>query len=217
MSGIEQSPQQGEGHTFSIHPSLGSSRSCSNNRDASRGPSLASAFAVHRKVRRNRAYVSSKPVPRIFVVDDEHIISSTLAVIFNMNGFSARCFTEPLEALAAAQSDIPDLLISDVAMPGLSGVDLAIQMRALCPACKVLLFSGQAGTLDLLENARAQGHDFRLLLKPILPSELLAEIGILRGGAVTTETARTTHSLPSSPRVEGVHGSLGISSAAMTS
>ena len=100
-------------------------------------------------------------------------------------------------------------------MPGLSGVDLAIQMRALYPACKVLLFSGQAGTLDLLENARAQGHDFRLLLKPILPSELLSEIGILRDGAV--QTARTTHGLPSSPRVEGLHGSLGISSAAMMS
>ena len=92
----------------------------------------------------------------------------------------ARCFTDPIEALAAAQSDAPDLLISDVAMPGLSGVDLAIQMRARHPMCKILLFSGQAGTLDLLENARAQGHDFHLLLKPVHPSELLAKKGILR-------------------------------------
>jgi DNA-binding response OmpR family regulator len=124
--------------------------------------------------------VSSKTVARIFVVDDEHIISSTLATIFNMNGYLARCFTDPTEALAAAASDVPDLLISDVAMPGLSGVDLAIQMRARYPACKILLFSGQACTLDLLENARAQGHDFHLLLKPVLPSELLAKIGMLR-------------------------------------
>jgi CheY-like chemotaxis protein len=124
--------------------------------------------------------VSSKPVPRIFVVDDEHVIASTLAAIFNMNGYSARSFTDPIEALAAAQSDAPDLLISDVAMPSLSGVDLAIQMRARYPMCKILLFSGQAGTLDLLKNARAQGHDFHLLSKPVLPSELLAEIGILR-------------------------------------
>jgi FixJ family two-component response regulator len=116
-----------------------------------------------------------QPVPRIFVVDDERVIASTLAAIFNMNGYSARCFTQPMEALAAAQSDVPDLLISDVAMPGLSGVDLAIQMRAQYPKCKILLFSGQAATVDLLEHARAQGPDFHLILKPVHSSEPLAE------------------------------------------
>ena len=121
--------------------------------------------------------MSSKPVPRIFVVDDEQVIASTLAIIFNMNGYSARCFTRPIEALTAAQSDIPDLLISDVAMPGLSGVDLAIQMKAQYPRCKVLLFSGQLATPDLLEDARAQGHDFQFLQKPVLATEFLLEIG----------------------------------------
>jgi CheY-like chemotaxis protein len=93
-----------------------------------------------------------------------------------MNGFSARFFTSPLEALAAARLESPDLVISDVAMPGISGVDLAIQMRAQYPRCKILLCSGQATTLDLLEGARAQGYDFRLLQKPIHPSEFLYEI-----------------------------------------
>jgi DNA-binding NtrC family response regulator len=119
--------------------------------------------------------VPSKPVPRIFVVDDKNVIASTLAVIFNMNGYSARCFTRPIEALTAAQSDIPDLLISDVSMPGLSGIDLAIQIKALHPKCKILLFSGQAATQNLLENARNRGHDFYLLPKPVHPNELLAE------------------------------------------
>jgi DNA-binding response OmpR family regulator len=126
--------------------------------------------------------VSSNPVPRIFVVDDEYVIASTLAVILNRNGFSARCFTRPLEALTAAQSDAPDLLISDVAMPGLSGIDLAIQIRARHPGCRILLFSGHAATLDLLEGARDQGHDFHLLLKPVHPSELLAELATLSNG-----------------------------------
>jgi DNA-binding response OmpR family regulator len=85
--------------------------------------------------------------------------------------------------LTAAQSEAPDLLISDVLMPDLSGVDLAIRMRAQHPKCKILLFSGQAATLDLLEDARNQGHDFQLLLKPVHPSELLFEIGTLGDGA----------------------------------
>jgi DNA-binding NtrC family response regulator len=161
---------------------------------------LASAFAVHGKGTRKRTYLSSDPVPRIFVVDDEYVIASTLAVILNRNGFSARPFTSPLEALAAAQSDVPDLLISDVAMPGLSGIDLAIQMKAQYPECKILLFSGHAGTLDLFEDARNRGHDFHLLLKPVHPSKLLSEIAAL-GNA--EQSRRLQHDATANLRLAG--------------
>jgi DNA-binding NtrC family response regulator len=117
------------------------------------------------------------PGSRIFIVDDEPVIASSLAAILRMNGFSARFFTCPLAALAAARSESPHLEISDVSMPGISGIDLAIQMRAQYPNCKILLFSGQAGTSDLLKRARAQGYDFRLLQKQVHPSEFLFEIG----------------------------------------
>ena len=120
--------------------------------------------------------------PRVFVVDDEHVIASTLAMILRLQGgFHARAFTQPLEALEAARLDAPDLLISDVVMPLLSGIELAIQVREHCPDCKVLLFSGQAATADMLETARANGYDFDLLLKPIHPSDLLARIRNLTG------------------------------------
>lgn len=132
--------------------------------------------------------MSSNPVPHIFVVDDEPVIASTLAAILQMNGFSARFFTCPLEALNAARLKAPDLLISDVVMPGISGVDLAIQMRAQYPTCKVLLFSGQAATMDLLGDARAQGHNFDLLQKPVPPIELLFEVGKMVNGTVPIHT-----------------------------
>jgi len=128
--------------------------------------------------------VSPVAAPRIFVVDDEPVIASTLATILQMNGFSAKFFTRPLEALVAARSKAPDLLISDITMPGISGVDLAIQMKAQYPRCKVLLFSGQPATLDLLEDARAQGHDFQYLQKPVLATEFLLEIGKIVDGTV---------------------------------
>jgi CheY-like chemotaxis protein len=139
--------------------------------------------------------VSPSPVPRIFVVDDEPVIASTLAAILQMNGFSAKFFTCPLEALSAARSKAPDLLISDVDMPGISGVELAIRMRAQYPTCKILLFSGQAATVDLLEDARVQGHQFDLLLKPVPPTELLFELGKMINGTVAipaVETAKPT-------------------------
>jgi DNA-binding NtrC family response regulator len=123
--------------------------------------------------------VVSNSAPSVFVVDDEHVIASTLAAILKLNGYCATSFTSPQEALAAAQSRAPDLLISDVMMPDISGIDLAIQIKAECPKCKVLLFSGQAATQDLLEEARRQGHDFGLLQKPVHPSAMLASIRAL--------------------------------------
>lgn len=118
----------------------------------------------------------SSPGPHIFVVDDEPVIASTLGAILQMHGFSAKFFTSPLEALAAARAKSPDLLISDVDMPNISGIELAIRMKALHPTCQIMLFSGQPSTFDLLNSARAQGHDFDLLLKPVPPPALLAEI-----------------------------------------
>ena len=113
---------------------------------------------------------------RIFVVDDETIIAATVATILQMSGFSATAFSDPRQALGCAALESPDLLISDVMMPEMSGVDLALRMKETCPNCRVLLFSGQAATVDLLWNARHLGHDFQLLSKPIHPTDLLCEV-----------------------------------------
>lgn len=112
----------------------------------------------------------------IFVVDDEKAIAETLAIILGKSGFIATSFTDPLEALEKALVRSPGLLLSDVVMPALSGVDLAVQIKEKCPNCKILLFSGQAETTDLLTAARMQGHDFPLVAKPIHPADLIIRI-----------------------------------------
>lgn len=112
----------------------------------------------------------------IFVVDDEIIIASTLATILQRNGLDAVFFTNPLEVLPAARLNPPDLLITDVVMPVLSGIDLAIELKEEHPKCKVLLFSGQAATANLLQAAKDKGHDFELLSKPIHPTDFLKKI-----------------------------------------
>jgi CheY-like chemotaxis protein len=113
---------------------------------------------------------------KVFVVDDEHGIAQTLATILNQMGLEATAFTNPLEVLKIAQNQSPDLLISDVMMPELSGIELAIQIKSHCPNCKILLFSGQAATADLLGAAREKGYHFELLAKPIHPADLLNAI-----------------------------------------
>ena len=114
--------------------------------------------------------------PKVLVVDDEQVIADTLAKILDINGYDASAVYSGLAAIDSARELRPDLIISDVIMQDMDGIEAAIHIREFLPSCKILLFSGQAATADLLENARSQGHDFEILAKPVHPSELLAKL-----------------------------------------
>jgi DNA-binding NtrC family response regulator len=116
---------------------------------------------------------------RVFVVDDEPIIGFTLATVLESAGYTARSFTDPHEALRAAETNCPDYLISDVMMPALNGIDLGVQFKAIYPSVKVLLFSGTSSFANLWDMANTKGHKFDLLSKPIHPQALLKAIEAL--------------------------------------
>ena len=117
-----------------------------------------------------------KPKPRVLVVDDERVIADTLAIILNQHGFEASAVYTGTGAVERAKTIRPDLIISDVIMPDMNGIEAAIHIRKFLPNCKILLFSGQAATADLLESARQQGHEFEILAKPVHPTDLLAKL-----------------------------------------
>src|SRR5579875_3449317 len=114
--------------------------------------------------------------PKVLVADDERVIADTLAIILNQSGFEAMAVYSGEKAVEAAGNWRPDMLISDVIMTDLNGIDAAIKIRSLLPSCKILLFSGQAATADLLDRARGQGHEFEILAKPVHPQDLLARL-----------------------------------------
>jgi len=116
------------------------------------------------------------PKPKVLVADDERVIADTLSMILNQSGFEARAVYSGEKALELASTFAPDMLISDVIMAQLNGIDAAIRMRALLPKIKILLFSGQAATADLLEKARTQGYEFEILAKPVHPQDLLSKL-----------------------------------------
>jgi DNA-binding NarL/FixJ family response regulator len=70
----------------------------------------------------------------------------------------------------------PDYVISDISMPGMTGIELAIVLRREIPTCKILLFSGHIDAAKLIEEARRSGHTFNLVEKPIHPTKLVAAI-----------------------------------------
>jgi len=116
------------------------------------------------------------PKPKVLVADDERVIADTLVIILNLAGFEATAVYSGEKAVEQAEELQPDMLISDVIMLDLNGIDAAITIRKMLPTCKILLFSGQAATADLLDRARTQGHEFEILAKPVHPQDLLAKL-----------------------------------------
>jgi CheY-like chemotaxis protein len=107
--------------------------------------------------------------PRILVVDDETVIADTMAEILEGQGFQVATAYDGWTALDVAGLFHPEYLLSDILMPKMNGVDLAIAIRKMYPAARILLFSGQAGITEILLSARDQGFEFDLVAKPIHP------------------------------------------------
>jgi DNA-binding NtrC family response regulator len=121
--------------------------------------------------------MSEKSLPkRILIVDDEKNIADTLVMVFKIKGHESLAVYSAESAVETIETFEPDIVLTDVMMGKMTGVDLAIYLSKARPECKVLLFSGQAGTADLLREASRKGHEFRLLAKPIHPQKLLDDI-----------------------------------------
>jgi CheY-like chemotaxis protein len=114
--------------------------------------------------------------PSVLVVDDEHVIADTITEILKHAGYSAVAAYDGEGAIEAALLTPPRLVISDVMLPGMNGVDLGIAIRRMFPDCKVILSSGRAASSDLITAALSAGNHFVFLQKPVHPSVLLKHV-----------------------------------------
>lgn len=110
---------------------------------------------------------------RVLIADDERIIANTLALILNASGYDAHAVYSGEKAVEEAGQLKPDVLICDVILGGISGIEVAIRITKTQPACRIILFSGQAATADLLDRAESEGYRFEILAKPVHPKVLL--------------------------------------------
>ena len=111
--------------------------------------------------------------PKILVVDDERLLADTTAAILRRAGFLARTAYDGFGALETMATFHPDYLLTDVMMPAMNGVELAIATTKMYPTTKIMLFSGQAGISEILEKSKMEGFEFQLLAKPVHPSKLV--------------------------------------------
>jgi CheY-like chemotaxis protein len=125
--------------------------------------------------------VEDDPVkPRVLIVDDERLLADTTAAILGSAGFRTTTAYDGWEALETARSFHPDYLLTDVMMPLMNGIELAIAVTKMLPNTKIVLFSGQAGISEIVEEGHAHGYEFPLLAKPVHPLRL---IEALKGSA----------------------------------
>lgn len=122
---------------------------------------------------------SAPPPPLVLIVDDEPIIADSLALILKKEGFAAFAAYDAETALQIASVIPPDLLLTDVVMPEMNGIELAMEICSQVPDCRVVLLSGQAATMDLLERYPQATERFTLLAKPVFPRELLRRLSQL--------------------------------------
>ena len=113
---------------------------------------------------------------KIIVVDDEPVIADTLVNILNGEGHDALAASNGKSALVWARKFSPDVVVTDVMMPGMNGVETAKAITKELPNCRVILFSGQAASTEIVAAAHNEGYRFEILAKPVNPDVLLATI-----------------------------------------
>ncbi len=109
---------------------------------------------------------------RVAVVDDEHIVADTLAEILNNHGFQAKALYSGESAVDEVEVFRPQIILSDVRMGGIDGVEAAIRIRKLHPECRIILFTASPVRHSI--HARIDLLGFEFIERPLHPQEVLA-------------------------------------------
>jgi DNA-binding response OmpR family regulator len=111
---------------------------------------------------------------KVLLVDDEEDFVQTLAERLELRGFSISIANSGRSALGRIEDSLPDMVVLDVMMPGIGGLEVLKQLKAQHPKMPVILLTGRGSTADGIEGMRLGAFDY--LMKPIDIDELIKKI-----------------------------------------
>jgi DNA-binding response OmpR family regulator len=111
--------------------------------------------------------------PVAMVVDDDPVISGTLAAILNGSGLAVITASDGRQALETAQVIPPEILISDLRLPDIDGFNLALQLTRAVSDCAVILLCGPEQDFEFIGRLESLGIPICILAKPVHPADLL--------------------------------------------
>ena len=114
--------------------------------------------------------------PYLMVLDDDAAVRHTWTIIFRQQGYEVVAVERGQDAVDAANDRAPDLLLADIRLPDMTGIEAAKRVQSAAPNCRILLISGDGDSNEVLEEARALGTSFEVLPKPIAPPELIQHV-----------------------------------------
>jgi len=114
----------------------------------------------------------------VLIVDDEREFATTLSERLRLRGYEAHAVFSAEAAIAAVGASTPDVVLLDLTLPGVRGVELLLTLRQLLPRAEVILLSGHLDLAEKIEGVRLDA--FGTLLKPVDIAELTAKIDTAR-------------------------------------
>jgi DNA-binding response OmpR family regulator len=110
---------------------------------------------------------------RVLVVDDEQSLAKVMASYLEREGHEVACVFDGPAALAAARRQPPDVVVLDLGLPGLDGIEVCRQLRTFSD-CYVVMLTARGDEVDKLVGLGVGADDY--LTKPVSPRELVARV-----------------------------------------
>jgi DNA-binding response OmpR family regulator len=120
--------------------------------------------------------MTTAPAPRVLVVDDEHALADLVAAYLTKDGLDVTVVGDGAEAVSRARAVDPDVVVLDLGLPSLDGIEVCRQLRTFTD-CYVLMLTARSDEIDKLIGLSVGADDY--MTKPFSPRELVARVRVL--------------------------------------